>query len=162
MPSDISIRHDLRAGDLGRIIALHGMAYSGLSGFGLKFEAFVARTIAEYILDAGENGRIWLAERDGELVGCTAMILRNGGLGQLRWGLVDPSARGLGLGKTLVNRTLDYARSCGCSRIFLETTDGLPESQTLYESLGFELVSNEQQALWDGVRPLIKMQLQLN
>jgi GNAT superfamily N-acetyltransferase len=90
------------------------------------------------------------------------MILRNGGLGQLRWVLVDPSARGLGLGKTLVNRTLDYARSCGCSRIFLETTDGLPESQTLYESLGFELVSNEQQALWDGVRPLIKMQLQLN
>ena len=162
MSGDVRIRHDLRVGDLGRIIALHCTAYSGLSGFGLKFEAYVARTIAEYVLDAGENGRIWLAERDDELIGCVAMVLRDGGLGQLRWVLVAPSTRGVGLGKTLVNHTLEYARNSGCSRIFLETTDGLPESQTLYESLGFELVSNEQQELWDGVRPLIKMQLQLN
>ena len=158
MSSDITTRHDLRVGDLGRIIALHGEVYAPLPGFGLTFEAFVARTIAEYYLDAGGTGRIWLAEQDGRLVGCTALVLRDGGVGQLRWVLVDQSARGLGLGKDLVNRALDYARDSACSTVFLETTDGLPESQRLYETLGFEVVSDVREELWDGVRPLIRME----
>ena len=161
MSDDITIRHDLRVGDLGRIIALHGEVYDTLPGYGLAFEAYVARTIAEYILDAGANGCIWLAERDGKLLGCAAMVLRDDDLGQLRWVLVDSSARGIGLGKDLVNRALDYAGENRCSRIFLETTDGLPESQRLYETLGFEVVSDVREELWDGVRPLIRMELPL-
>jgi len=133
-----------------------------MPGYGLAFEAYVARTIAEYYLDAGGAGRIWLAERDGKLVGCAAMVLRDENLGQLRWVLVDSSARGIGLGKDLVNCALDYARENGCSRIFLETTDGLPESQHLYEALGFEVVSDVREELWDGLRPLIRMELALN
>jgi len=159
MTDDISIRHELRTGDLGRIIALHGEAYDTLPGFGLPFEAFVARTLAEYVLDTGGAGRIWMAERDDRLVGCSALVLRGNGLGQLRWILVDTSARGIGLGRELVNRALDYARDNACSKIFLETTDGLPESQQLYEKLGFEEVSNTREKLWDGVRPLIQMEL---
>ena len=69
--------------------------------------------------------------------------------------------RGIGLGKDLVNRALDYARDSGCSNIFLQTTDGLPESQQLYEKLGFEVTSNVREELWDGVRPLIQMELGL-
>ena len=161
MNHDITIRHDLRTGDLGRIIALHGEAYDTLPGFGLTFEAFVARTIAEYYLDAGGAGRIWMAERGDKLVGCSALVLRGDGLGQLRWILVDLSARGIGLGKNLVNSALDYARESGCSKIFLQTTDGLPESQQLYEKLGFEVTSNAPEELWDGVRPLIRMELSL-
>jgi GNAT superfamily N-acetyltransferase len=159
MPDDISIRHDLRVGDLGRIIALHGTVYDSLPGYGLKFEAYVARTVAEYYLDAGGAGRIWLAERAGELVGCAAMVLRDGGLGQLRWVLVDQSARGIGLGRDLVNFAIAYAADSACSRIFLETTDGLPESQQLYDQLGFEVTSNMREELWDGERPLIRMEL---
>ena len=161
MSDDITIRHDLRVGDLGRIIALHGEVYDAMPGYGLAFEAYVARTIAEYYLDAGGAGRIWLAERDGKIIGCAAMVLRDGGLGQLRWVLVDSSARGIGLGKDLVNSALDYARDNACSRAFLETTDGLPESQHLYEALGFEVVSDVREELWDGVRPLIRMELPL-
>lgn len=161
MNHDISIRHNLQVGDLGRIIALHGTVYDALPGYGLKFEAYVARTVAEYYLDAGGIGRIWMAERDDQLVGCAAMVLRDGGLGQLRWVLVDASARGIGLGKDLVNRALDYARNNGCSSVSLETTDGLPESQQLYERLGFEVTSNEREELWDGERPLIRMALPL-
>jgi len=161
MPDNIDIRHELRPGDLGRIIALHGECYELLPGFGLTFEAFVARTIAEYILDAGANGRIWLAERDGRLVGCTAIVLRESSTGQLRWVLVDQDARGIGLGKDLVNRALQYCRDNDCRRVVLETTDGLPESQTLYESLGFAETRNEPEDLWDGVRPLIHMELPL-
>ena len=158
---NIRIRHDLRPGDLGRIIALHGECYDALPGFGITFEAFVARTLAEYILDAGGNGRLWLAEKDGRLVGCTAIVLRDGGLGQLRWVLVDPSARGAGLGRDLVQRALAFCRENDCTRVFLETTDGLPESQTLYETLGFDVVSDSPEELWDGVRPLIRMELAL-
>ncbi|MEJ2274140.1 MAG: GNAT family N-acetyltransferase [Woeseiaceae bacterium] len=161
MTADIAIRHDLRVGDLGRIIALHGECYDALPGYGLTFEAYVARTIAEYVLETGANGRIWLAERDEKLVGCTAMILRDANRGQLRWVLVDPSARGTGLGKQLVNAALDYARGHACREVFLETTDGLPESQRLYETLGFEIVSDRPEELWDGVRPLIRMSLAL-
>jgi N-acetylglutamate synthase-like GNAT family acetyltransferase len=161
MTNDITIRDDLRVGDLGRIIGLHGKVYDALPGYGLSFEAYVARTVAEYVLDAGASGRIWLAERDGQLLGCSAMILRENNLGQLRWVLVDSSARGIGLGKDLVNRAIGYARDNGRSSIFLETTDGLPESQRLYETLGFEVTANVHEELWDGVRPLIRMELLL-
>jgi GNAT superfamily N-acetyltransferase len=158
----ISVRDELRAGDLGSIVALHGKCYQALPGFGLAFEAYVARTVAEYILDAGAKGRIWIAERDGRLVGCTAIVLRDEDRGQLRWVLVDQSARGLGLGKRLVNNALQFCRDNGCKEVFLETTDGLPESQALYDALGFEIVSHESEILWDGVRPLIHMKLELN
>jgi len=161
MAGDTRIRHELRAGDLGRIIALHGKAYDSLPGFGQAFEAYVARTMAEYVIDAGSNGRIWLAERGDELIGCSAMVLRGDRRGQLRWVLVDTSARGVGLGKDLVNRAIDYAGDNDCSTVFLETTDGLPESQQLYDMLGFQETSNVREELWDGVRPLIRMELSL-
>jgi N-acetylglutamate synthase-like GNAT family acetyltransferase len=121
----------------------------------------VARTLADYVLDDGANGRIWLAERDDQLVGCTALILREGNRGQIRWVLVNPSARGIGLGKKLMDRAMAWGRERGCKVLFLETTDGLPESQTLYENLGFEVVYNQPEKLWDKVRPLIKMELAL-
>ena len=158
----ISVRDELRAGDLGSIVALHGKCYEALPGFDLAFEAYVAQTVAEYILDAGAKERIWIAERDGRLVGCTAIVLRDEDRGQLRWVLVDQSARGLGLGKRLVNNALQFCRDNGCKEVFLETTDGLPESQALYDALGFEIVSHESEILWDGVRPLIHMKLELN
>ncbi len=161
MSDMIAIRHELRCGDLGRIVSLHGRAYEPLSGYGLRFEAYVARTIAEYILDNDARGRIWLAERGPELVGCTAVALRGDKLTQIRWVVADPSARGIGLGKDLVGRALDYCRSEERDSIYLYTTDGLPESQSLYEKLGFSVTSNETEELWDGPRPLLRMQLDL-
>ena len=161
LPAEITIRHELRAGDLGRIIELHGECYDDLPGFGITFEAFVARTIAEFVLDVGANGRIWLAERDGRVIGCSAIVLRDNARGQLRWVLVAPSARGIGLGKELVLDALDWCRNKNCREVYLETTNGLPESQALYEALGFRVVSDSPEELWDGVRPLILMELEL-
>jgi GNAT superfamily N-acetyltransferase len=161
MTDDISIRTDVRPGDLGRIISLHGEVYDPLGGYGLTFEAFVGRTIAEFVLDNDARGRIWLAEQGGRLVGCTAIALRDGNRGQLRWVLVDPSARGRGIGKQLVGSAMDYCREEGCESVFLETTDGLPESQTLYEKLGFAVTSETVEELWDGPRPLIIMEMDL-
>ena len=159
MPHDISIRHELRCGDLGRIVSLHGEAYEPLGGYGLRFEAYVAQTIAEYVLDNDCQGRIWLAERGDQLIGCTAVALRDGNAAQLRWVVVDPTSRGTGLGKALVGRALNYCRSEGRDSVYLYTTDGLPESRSLYEKIGFTIVSNETEELWDGPRQLLCMQL---
>ena len=161
MSSDISIRHELRSGDLGRIVSLHGEAYAPLAGFGLRFEAYVAQTIAEYVLDNDSRGRIWLAEQDGRLIGCTAVALRDDKASQIRWVVVDPAARGAGLGNELVGRAVDYCKAEARDSIYLFTTDGLPESQSLYEKLGFRLTSDETEELWDGPRPLLRMQLDL-
>ena len=161
MVAPVAIRHDLRPGDLGRIVSLHGETYAPLGGYGLRFEAYVARTIAEYVLDNDARGRIWMAEQEGKLVGCTAIALRDDDTAQLRWVVVDPVARGEGLGGTLVDKALDFCRSRGCTSVYLFTTDGLPESQALYEKLGFRVTSNEIEELWDGERPLIRMQVDL-
>ena len=140
---------------------MHGEAYAALPGFGLKFEAYVAKTIAEYVLDNEARGRVWLAEHGGRLIGCTAIALRAGRAAQLRWVLGDRSARGKGLGRQLVEAAIHYSVESGCDYIYLESTDGLPESRALYEALGFELQSSEFQELWDGERTLIHMQKNL-
>ncbi len=69
----IQIRTDIHCGDLGRIISLHGVNYEPLGGYGLAFEAYVAKTIAEYVLENHSKGRIWIAEQDGAIVGCAAI-----------------------------------------------------------------------------------------
>jgi GNAT superfamily N-acetyltransferase len=157
----VHIRTDLRCGDLGRIVALHGTAYEPLEGFGLHFEAFVARTVAEYVLDNDSRGRIWLADRDNELAGCAAIAERPGNVAQLRWVVVDPASRGTGLGRTLVRHAMDWCvvRNFDCIR--LETTEGLPVSMQLYQKLGFRTVSSEVAELWDGPRTLIRMEKSL-
>lgn len=158
----IDLRSDLRPGDLGRLIALHGTAYEGEAGrFGLVFEAFVARTVAEFMIDNGGRGRVFLAERGGDLVGTSAMVAREGGRGQLRWVLTDPSTRGTGLGRRLVEAAIDHARAEGWREVFLETTGGLDVSKALYDRLGFVETSRTRENLWSGEADLIVMALAL-
>lgn len=148
--ADITIRTDLRPGDLGRLIALHGVAYENEPGhYGLNFEALVARTVADFILDNEGRGRVWLAERGGALVGCTAMVDR-GERGQLRWVLMAAEARGAGLGKKLINLAMDYAADQTWREVYLKTTPGLDASMTIYKKLGFETVSEEPGQPWGG------------
>lgn len=159
---DITIRSRLRPGDLGRLIALHGMGYADLPGFGPRFEAFVARTVADFGLENDLDGRIWLAEHEDQLLGCTAIARRGQYLGQLRWVLVAPAARGLGLGRELLDRAMTYCRDEGFERVYLETTDGLEISSRMYEKRGFVTTSTERIELWEGVRPLIRMEKALS
>lgn len=151
MSDKITIRWELRPGDLGRIAALHGEVYAAEPGFpgDMSFEAFVCRTLADFVLEDGADGRIWLAERGDKLLGCAAMINRDG-RGQLRWVLAAREARGLGLGRDLVGRAMEYARDRGCSEVYLETTTGLDASMAIYEKLGFEIVSEEHLDHWNA------------
>lgn len=143
------IRTTLRPGDLGRLIRLHGEGYAGEnSHFGLTFEAHVARTVAEFILDNNGNGRVWLAEIGNDLVGSAAMVDRSD-RGQLRWVIVAPQARGTGLGKNLIHAAMDYAAEQSAWReVFLETTDSLAVSMEIYRKLGFEITDEKMEDLW--------------
>ena len=161
MNSDIVIRTEIRSGDLGRIVSLHGKVYAPLAGFGLRFEAFVGRTIAEHILDNNARGQVWMVERGDELLGCIAVILRNSKTAQLRWLVLHPELRGQGIGRQLVENVLAYSQEQNCESVILETTDSLAASQSLYESFGFVVTSESIEELWDGKRPLIHMQLDL-
>lgn len=153
----IRVRSDLQGGDLGRLISLHGSLYEPREEYGLSFEAYVAKTVAEYVLDNQARGRIWLAERGQDLVGCAAIAERDGGRAQLRWVLVRPDQRGLGLGRALVELALDYAVGRDFREIYLETTDGLEASMRLYHRLGFVITEQLTAPLWHGERLLIRM-----
>src|SRR3712207_6069084 len=93
--ADLTIRHDLRPGDLGRVTELHGVLYAAEYGFDRGFEAYVAETLGEFGRAARPGrDRLWLAELDGRLVGSIGIVGREGGAAQLRWVLLHPDARG--------------------------------------------------------------------
>ena len=165
MSENITIRTDLRPGDLGRMITLHGVVYQNeVDEYGLPFEAFVGKTIAEFVLENDTRGRVWLAERGETLVGCAAMVERRRDDvidGQLRWVLTSPAERGTGLGKKLVHSAVDYARDQNWRRVFLDTTVGLEASMSIYQKLGFQEVSRETHRLWFDRNLVITMSLDL-
>src|SRR5262245_44775883 len=104
----ITLRHDLRPGDLGAVVALHGKIYAREYGFDATFEAYVAGPLAEFVRANQPRDRLWLAEANGELVGCIAIVEAAEKVAQLRWYLVSPAARGQGLGKRLLNEAIAY------------------------------------------------------
>jgi len=141
-----SIRRDLRPGDLGRIVAMHGRIY--LPGYGLnaEFEGHVARAVANAAIAGFPRERDTLRLVDGpggELLGSTALTDEGGGLAYLRWVLLDPSLRGLGLGRRLIADTVRDARELGFDRIGLETFSDLTAAAAIYRSLGFRVIAED-------------------
>src|SRR5262249_32181441 len=97
-----TLRTQLRPGDVGAIVRLHGVHYAREHGFDATFEAYVAKPLADFVLTPSPRQRLWLAETDGELVGCIAIVAASAAVAQLRWFLVIPEARGHGLGTRLL------------------------------------------------------------
>src|SRR5438876_9972896 len=98
---NITIRTDLRLGDLGAVVCLHGVLYAEEYGFDRTFEAYVAGPLAEFVRTGSQRDRLWVAERQGRIVGCVAVVGSTETEAQLRWFLVHPSCRGMGLGRRL-------------------------------------------------------------
>jgi GNAT superfamily N-acetyltransferase len=146
--SSIAVRSEVRPGDLGSIVHLHGTLYAREYGFDPTFEAYVAGPLSQFILSHGERDRIWIAERGIWLVGSIAIVAATTTEAQLRWFLVDPSARGVGLGKRLMNEAISFGRAKGYESIFLRTVSALEVAGKLYRSCGFERVESSPAKRW--------------
>lgn len=144
----VTLRHDLRPGDIGAIVRLHGVVYAREYGFDPTFEAYVAGPLAQFVLDRTGRDRLWLAERGGELVGCVAIVGASATEAQLRWYLVDPAARGAGLGKRLLREAVDFAEGRGYQSIFLWTVSALEAAAHLYRAAGFVKVESTPAKRW--------------
>jgi DNA-binding MarR family transcriptional regulator/GNAT superfamily N-acetyltransferase len=132
-----------RAGDLGWIVQAHGALYARQYSWDETFEALVARIVADYAADHDPRREAaWIAEVDGEPAGCVLCVRRDDDTAQLRLLLVDPRARGRGIGGRLIEECLRFAARAGYRRITLWTNDVLHEARRLYERAGFELVES--------------------
>ncbi len=143
-----TIRTDRRPGDFGRVVELHGRLYADEYGFDETFEADVAEPLAQYILSASPRERLWLAQREEQLVGCIAIVAATDEVAQLRWVLVDPSARGMGLGKRLLNAAVAFSSAAGYQSIILWTVSTLVTAGHLYRSVGFRKVEESRAHRW--------------
>jgi N-acetylglutamate synthase-like GNAT family acetyltransferase len=147
-PGPITLRTSLRPGDLGQIVSLHGTLYAREYGFDATFEAYVAGPLAEFVRSGSERERLWIAEQDGRLVGCIAIVLTSAETAQLRWFLVDPVTRGAGLGKRLLQEAIDFSRGCGYRGIILWTVSTLAAAAHLYRWAGFQKVEEKPGHHW--------------
>jgi N-acetylglutamate synthase-like GNAT family acetyltransferase len=145
----ISIRNTLLPGDIGAITQLHGLLYAREYGWPPIFEAYVAQGLARFALEHDSLlDRIWIAEREGQIVGSIAMVHNSDTVAQLRWFLIDPGARGSGLGRSLLQAALEFARSSRFESVFLLTVRGLDAAGHLYRTAGFTLTEELPSNAW--------------
>jgi N-acetylglutamate synthase-like GNAT family acetyltransferase len=150
MNERFEIRRELRPGDLGAIVALHGRLIPPEHGLDSTHEGYIAASVARAALRGwpGEREAAWIVESDGEVAGSIALTDDGDDTAGLRWLALDPSLRGRGLGRRLVGEVVAEARRHGYARLRLETFSDLRTAAHIYREYGFELVHEETGPRW--------------
>jgi DNA-binding MarR family transcriptional regulator/predicted GNAT family N-acyltransferase len=139
-PAPEIVLREPRAGDMGWITERHAVLYGREYGWGPGIEAVTARICADYLeAEDRDRQRCWIAERDGERLGCVFMVKENEDVARLRLLMLDPAARGTGLGRRLVDESIAFARAAGYREIVLWTHQVLTAARKIYAATGFVL-----------------------
>jgi ribosomal protein S18 acetylase RimI-like enzyme len=139
----------MKPGDLGEIVRLHGVLYEKEYGLDNTFEAYVAGPLSEFVLSDDKKGqRIWVVEQGGEVQGCIAIVRTPEGYAQLRWFILTPETRGLGLGKRLMEEAMNFCRKAGYKRVILWTFSELETAIALYKKWGFKKTEEKPHHIW--------------
>ena len=139
-----------RAGDLGWIVSRHAELYLREYGWADPFEGLCAQIVADFVHNFDhKREQCWIAEMNGENVGCVMLVKDDQpNVARLRLLLVDPKARGLGLGARLVDECVRFARAKGYAKVTLWTHSVLAAARHVYEAAGFKLTSSERRRSW--------------
>jgi GNAT superfamily N-acetyltransferase len=141
---EVRIRRTGEPGDLGWMIKAHGEVYAAEYGWDASFEALVAGIVADFAAKADATREAgWIAEDDGERVGCVLCTAANQETAELHVLLTLPSARGRGVGRALVRTCKDFATAAGYRRMELWTNDVLVAARRIYLAEGFRLIGSE-------------------
>ena len=144
--------YSLRApvpGDFGWIVRRHAELYAQEYGWTEPFEGLCAQIVADFANDYDKKReRCWIAEMDGEPVGCVFLVKDSANIARVRLLLVDPKARGLGLGARLVDECVRFARRAGYSKVTLWTHSILAAARHVYQKAGFQLTGTERHKSW--------------
>jgi GNAT superfamily N-acetyltransferase len=140
---DIAIRTELRPGDIGYVTYMHGSLYHKEYGYDLAFENYVAKGLCEfYDKYNSERNRIWACEYNDRIIGFL-LLMDRGEAAQLRYFLIEPKYRGIGLGSKLMNLYMNFLQECGYKTSYLWTTHELSTAASLYKRHGFGLTEEK-------------------